>query len=68
MRQRRWLELISDYDLTIQYHPRKSSVVANALSWTGVPNTVMPLVMDLNHLGVSFCYAGSIRKETQLLI
>jgi hypothetical protein len=32
MRQRRWLELIKDYDLEIHYHPRKANVVANALS------------------------------------
>nr|GEY54655.1 reverse transcriptase domain-containing protein [Tanacetum cinerariifolium] len=32
MRQRRWLELLSDYDCEIRYHPRKANVVANALS------------------------------------
>ncbi|GJR38005.1 putative reverse transcriptase domain-containing protein [Tanacetum coccineum] len=32
MRQRRWLELLSDYDCDIRYHPRKSNVVADALS------------------------------------
>jgi hypothetical protein len=32
LRQRRWLELINDYDLGINYHPRKANVVANALS------------------------------------
>jgi len=32
MRQRRWLELMKDYDLTIHYHPRKANVVADALS------------------------------------
>ncbi|WVZ76022.1 hypothetical protein U9M48_024027 [Paspalum notatum var. saurae] len=32
MRQRRWLELIKDYDLEIHYHPRKANVVADALS------------------------------------
>jgi hypothetical protein len=31
MRQKRWLELIKDYDLTINYTPRKANVVANAL-------------------------------------
>ncbi|WVZ64213.1 hypothetical protein U9M48_013773 [Paspalum notatum var. saurae] len=32
MRQRRWLELIKDYDLEIHYHPGKANVVADALS------------------------------------
>ncbi|GJR67444.1 putative reverse transcriptase domain-containing protein [Tanacetum coccineum] len=32
MRQRRWLELLSDYDCEIRYHPRKANVMANALS------------------------------------
>jgi ribonuclease HI len=35
MRQRRWLELIKDYDLGIHYHPRKANVVADALSRKG---------------------------------
>jgi hypothetical protein len=32
LRQRRWLELIKDYNLEIYYHPGKANVVANALS------------------------------------
>jgi hypothetical protein len=32
LRQRRWLELIKDYDLDIQYHPGKANVIADALS------------------------------------
>ncbi|GJS36236.1 putative reverse transcriptase domain-containing protein [Tanacetum coccineum] len=32
MRQRRWLELLSDYDCDIRYHPGKANVVADALS------------------------------------
>lgn len=32
MRQRRWLELLSDYDFEIRYHPGKANVVADALS------------------------------------
>nr|GFA48601.1 putative reverse transcriptase domain-containing protein [Tanacetum cinerariifolium] len=32
MRQRRWLELFSDYDCEIRYHLRKANVVADALS------------------------------------
>ncbi|GKA44516.1 putative reverse transcriptase domain-containing protein, partial [Tanacetum coccineum] len=32
MRQRRWLELLSDYDCEICYHPGKANVVADALN------------------------------------
>jgi hypothetical protein len=32
LRQRRWLELIKDYDLEIYYHPGKANLVADALS------------------------------------
>nr|GEV23936.1 reverse transcriptase domain-containing protein [Tanacetum cinerariifolium] len=32
MRQRRWLELLADYDCEIRYHPGKVNVVADALS------------------------------------
>ncbi|KAA0054821.1 pol protein [Cucumis melo var. makuwa] len=32
MRQRRWLELVKDYDCEILYHPGKASVVVGALS------------------------------------
>ncbi|GJV56542.1 putative reverse transcriptase domain-containing protein [Tanacetum coccineum] len=32
MRQRRWLELLSDYDCDIRYHPGKANIVADTLS------------------------------------
>jgi hypothetical protein len=32
LRQRRWLELIKNYDLGINYHPGKANVVADTLS------------------------------------
>jgi hypothetical protein len=32
LRQRRWLELIKDYDSGINYHPDKANVVTDALS------------------------------------
>jgi hypothetical protein len=32
LRQRRWLELVKDYDVGINYHPGKANVVADALS------------------------------------
>jgi hypothetical protein len=68
MRKRRWLELIKDYDLTIQYHHGKANVVSNALSRTAVPRTVMPLISDLDRMGITFCYAGVAHEETEMLI
>ena len=32
MRQRRWLQLIKDYDFIIEYHPGKANVIEDALS------------------------------------
>ena len=32
LRQRRWVELLKDYDCSIEYHPGKANVVADALS------------------------------------
>lgn len=32
MKQQRWLELLKDYDMTISNHPRKESIIIDALS------------------------------------
>ncbi|GJT45358.1 putative reverse transcriptase domain-containing protein [Tanacetum coccineum] len=49
MRQRRWLELLNDYDCEICYHPGKANVVADALSWKEMikPLRVRALVMTI---------------------
>jgi hypothetical protein len=44
LRQRRWLELIKDYDLIIQYHPRKANVDVDALSKTSILKVAMLLI------------------------
>jgi hypothetical protein len=41
LRQRRWLQLIKDYDLDIQYHPGKANVVADALSQKSQANMLI---------------------------
>ena len=32
MRQRKWMEYLEDYDITLHYHPNKENMVADALS------------------------------------
>jgi hypothetical protein len=60
LRQRRWLELIKDYDLEIHYHPGKVNLVADALSRkeyvhsaivAQLPNDIVEDFMRLN-LGI----------------
>ena len=36
--QRRWLELLKDYDMSVLYHPGKANVVADALSRVSMGN------------------------------
>ena len=58
LRQRRWIELIKDYDCTIDFHPGKANVVADALSRKSsssiahLRRTYMPLLIELRSLGV----------------
>jgi hypothetical protein len=60
MRQRRWLELIKDYDLEIHYHPGKANVVAHALSRKAschcltirTPDTTLCQKMEKLNLGI----------------
>ncbi|GJU44360.1 putative reverse transcriptase domain-containing protein [Tanacetum coccineum] len=49
MRQRRWLELLSDYDCELRYHPRKANVVADTLTRKSRPKPlqVRALVMTI---------------------
>ena len=65
MRQRRWLELMVDYDLDILYHPGKANVVADALSRKshGSVNclftTQKEILLELEEMGIEMCRQGS---------
>jgi hypothetical protein len=60
MRQRRWLELIKDYELEIHFHLGKTNVVADALSQKSQVNMMvtrpMPyeLVKEFDRLSIGF--------------
>ena len=49
MRQIRWLELIKDYDLGINYHPGKANVVADTLSQKTTSN-IATLITTQRHI------------------
>jgi hypothetical protein len=47
LRQHRWLELIKDYDVRINYHSGKANAVADALSWKKYCNAAFARRMRL---------------------
>ena len=64
MRQRRWLELIKDYNLEVHYHPGKANVVADALSRKShcnchmVEDPVTTLCADMERLNLEMFPKG----------
>ena len=58
------MELIKDYDLIIDYHPRKANVVADALSRKSsvtlahIRTTYVPLLLDMKALGLNLDFDG----------
>nr|GFC07738.1 retrotransposon protein, putative, Ty3-gypsy subclass [Tanacetum cinerariifolium] len=62
MRQRRWLELLKDYDTNIQYHPGKANVVPDALSRKSGMIAGMKveeeIIRDLERLGIEIFVRG----------
>nr|AAM01108.1 Putative Sorghum bicolor 22 kDa kafirin cluster [Oryza sativa Japonica Group] len=66
LRQRRWLELIKDYDMGIHYHPGKANVVADALSRKSYCNVAWveqlccEVQRDLEHLNLGIVEHGFV--------
>ncbi|KAI3758674.1 hypothetical protein L6452_06245 [Arctium lappa] len=79
MRQRRWLELLKDYDARIQYHPGKANLVADALSRKNsgslscLITSQSHILRDLEIMGVEICakhqdgYLASFMVKTTLV-
>jgi hypothetical protein len=69
MQQRRWVELIKDYDCVIDYHPGKANVVADALSRKGkivmidVEHKEQESIVELKKMGLRL----SVGPEGSLL-
>jgi len=66
LRKRRWLELIKDYNLDLQYHPGKANVVADALSRKAHCNTMKlqqlkpELAKELKQLNLRIVCLGTV--------
>ena len=76
LRQRRWLELIKDYDMKLHYHPRKANVVADALSQKsyanilvskGVPKELAEDIMELRLQIVPRGFVATMEVQSTLL-
>ena len=61
LRQHRWLELFKDYDCIIDYQPRKTNVVAEALS------RKMIFALSLDHCDWRFEYDGALLAQLRVI-
>jgi hypothetical protein len=65
LRQRRWLELVKDYNLEIHYHPGKANVVADALSRKSYEKAVpksAQLLEEMARLNMHIVPQGYVRQ------
>jgi hypothetical protein len=67
MRQRRWLELIKDYNLEVHYHSGKANVVANALSQKHHCNSLFEDGFNLLHPAVLHNIMVSCSLESKII-
>jgi len=67
MRQRRWLELIKDYNLEVHYHPGKANVVVDALSRKYQCNPLLEDGFNLLHLVVLHNITVSCSLESKII-
>jgi hypothetical protein len=69
--QRRWLELIKDYDLEINYHQGKANVVADALTRKKYCNATFARTMqpelrrEIEHLNLRMVNESKVRMEVE---
>jgi hypothetical protein len=74
LRQRRWLELIKDYDLRINYHPGKANVVVDVLSRKKYCNATfarrMPpeLQREIKYLNLGMVNEAKVAMEVELTL
>ena len=71
MRQRRWLELVKDYDIEILYHPGKANVVADALNRKEVHTSAMitkqeRIQDEMKKAGIDVVIRGGTAQITQM--
>ncbi|TYK03711.1 ty3-gypsy retrotransposon protein [Cucumis melo var. makuwa] len=73
IRQRRWLELVKDYDCEILYHPGKANVVADALSRKVVHSAALitkqaPLLRDFERAKIAVSVGEVTSQLAQLTV
>jgi len=70
LRQRRWLELMKDYDLQLRYHPGKANTVADALSRKSSyrPEKFAQEMRAINLQVIPFGYLANIHLQPLLQV